>query len=222
MEDKRGNIGWGSQKVVKIHPDSPEMVRAEFRRKLSNEQIKSAYYYNKLIRLFFPKIIPKVYETGNDGESYIHAERAERDSDHIKMTYGVREAFEGMDDRALTEKEWKELENMIEDRRNVPEVKAFLKLASHYGFRLDNSGQNFTLLNRKIQYLDADCAWSYPERNPDFPYLNFDENLLSKAIEENLSHEDKKQAYAYLERIKALLRTEKENLQAKKNSKKAE
>mgnify|MGYP001234669953 CR=1 FL=1 len=58
-------IGIGVEKRIFRNELDPNKIRAEFREKLTDEEIKGIYYFNKLLHLLFPNNIPEIYRAGN-------------------------------------------------------------------------------------------------------------------------------------------------------------
>src|SRR3989338_2620135 len=187
-------IGGGSYKDVYVSPERHGEVTIEFKRKLDKEQIKSAYYINKILNLLFPDNIPLVSAAGNTKKSFlrgqksiIHAERIEHDPGHAKMQQlrAGKTSLDSGDTDFFTEQAKKE---------NDPDVKEFINRAKVAGIFVDDGGVNYSKIpGGKVKYLDLNPAWVYKGHTMKF---GFNADLLAEAIS-NLPADKKEIAHGY-------------------------
>ena len=187
-------IGGGSYKDVYVSPERPGEVTIEFKRKLDNGQIKSAYYLNKIAHLLFPDNVPLLSVAGNTKKSFlrrqksiIRAERIEHDPGHAKMQQlrADKTSLDSGDTDFFTEQAKKE---------NDPDVKEFINRAKVAGIFVDDGGVNYSKIpGGKVKYLDLNPAWVYKGHTMK---LGFNADLLAEAIS-NLPADKKGIAHGY-------------------------
>lgn len=208
MEKPREQIGAGYSKKVFSDPENQQRVDIEFREKLTNNQIKSVYYFNKLLKLFYPNNIPNVYIAGNKDDSYIKAEKLERDTEHERTANRLvtdDEYFMGNADSVLAQEDRDEVDSQIQIRTNDPRVLQFVKSVYQNGFLIDPAGQNYVFSkDGTLKYVELNPAWEY-----HFGEMmrSFDPERLEDAINKLLPSQ-REQATQYLNRINALLEEE--------------
>lgn len=201
-------IGIGRHKDVYVDSRKPDRIIAEFRGvKLDNEQIKSAYYLNKILHLLFPDNVPNVSAAGNAEKSYIESQRIEHDPDHenfqqIMLRQKIVSGFSGRDVRDALTKRAKDLD-----------VKTFVTKTREAGFIIDTGGINYSKMPGKpVKYLDLNPAWRYLDGSGKKTiFLNFNYEKLLDAIN-NLPLREKSIATPYFERLLDLVRQKQEEL----------
>ncbi|MDD5050472.1 MAG: hypothetical protein PHV93_01890 [Candidatus Pacebacteria bacterium] len=203
-------IGEGYFKKVYADSENPEKrIHAEFKMPLTNEQIKSAFYLNKIAHLLFPENIPEIhlaanergddpFATWHDRTGYLKADRVSTDETHDKLQTLHKKYFQ----EELTA-EGDESERLLQEEiSKKPEVKTFVSLAKASGLNIDSAGQNFSLKDGVVKYLELNPAWL--KRNHEFyPSIYFDKEKLSAAIDK-LPEDKKELAKTYFERLVSL------------------
>jgi hypothetical protein len=201
--EKREQVGEGNDKKVFADIQNPEeKVSVEFREKLSDDQIKSSYYFNKIAHLLFPENIPDVHIAGNqNGVSYIKAERFPHDEEHsYGQQLGIKHSayyLEGSGEKPSREEEDR-VDNDIANKSIDPRVQELVDAMRESGLAADSGGQNYSF--------GPDGSVKYLELNPGWYYFNeeikprFNVRKLKTAIEK-LSLDKRKEAQQYFDRL---------------------
>lgn len=205
---KENPIGIGNEKRVFAHPTNNERVVAEYREKLSNEEIKGVYYFTKLIHLLFPDNYPDIFKAGNTkdiGTATFEAEYIDQDAVLAKLSaYDVRdEAYliHG-EPSVVSEAERASLDTLAEKHAADERVHALVQDLRALGIPVDshNAG-NFSITpDDTIIYLDIQQPFVIDE---GVVKLRFNTAAMYRAVAalpENLQN----QAGIYLTRLMTL------------------
>jgi len=194
-------IGRGVSKMVFESENDKQIAVAEFHRPLTNDQIKSTYYLQKLIHLFFPKNTPDIEAAFNNRnrESFLYLEMGKRDPEHDKYNKILSQSGNSSAKKNASR-------GMAEHFRNVEnnrKVLNFRQEAEKRGFRIDFGGQNYSMDDEdNVQYLETNPGWEYRKRGAILYW--FDKEKLKKSIEE-LPECQKTEANKYFGRLISLL-----------------
>jgi len=213
MKEKK-QIGAGNDKNIFLNPANPEKrVVVIFRKQLTDEQLESALYLNKIMQLFFPQNIPKVYYAVNKGEeSAMDVERIRFDSLHAKLSelmIGHYKVPLG-EKNDLSETDQILLQSLIDKRHKDPKVLKLLKVTLEKGFILDIAGQNFSIdeSSGDVKYFDVDPAWEYEDDGSIT--MNFNKDKLFSAITAS-PEELQKEAMGYFNHLISLFENNSNN-----------
>ncbi len=192
-------IGAGFYKDVFTSKENPDLLIANFREPLGNDQVKSAYYLGKIAHILFPDNVPDIHAAFNsnkDQTSTLYLENAHTDKEHRQNNkYHVDRSNGGLrdEDRARLSRKYS-----IKNKKN-PEVKKLLKTMAEKGLEPDPNGLNFGRSEKgKVLYLDTDPGY-VDSLTPRI--LKFDSYLLRIAIEDLPEGSQKQQALNYFERL---------------------
>lgn len=218
---KLKQIGAGNDKEVFLDPSDPEKkVRVIFRKPLTNEQIKSAIYLNKIARLLLPDNILKVYSVDNKEKSSMSIERVRHDSLHSKLSkLMVRHYKTDLGEKSILSKDDQNLlSSLVDERRKDQKVIEFIHIAREKGLILDSAGQNFSIDESTgiLKSLDVDPAWVYEDDGSIT--INFDKDKLLTSVLE-LSKDSQQQARSYFNKLVTLFESTLENKGKKINIK---
>lgn len=205
----REPIGIGNEKRVFMHDVDPKRVVAEYREKLTNEEIKGVYYFTKLIHLLFPDNYPDIFKAGNTKIAHtatFEAQNIDRDEILTKLSlHAVQdEAYlMGADTISnFSDETHSDIEHLENIRTTDERVQALIYDLRTLGIPVDshNAG-NFSIRpNDTVVYLDIQQPFVIDDGEVK---LRFNTNAMYHAVAA-LPEDSQKQAGAYLSRLMEL------------------
>ncbi len=161
---KGEQIGTGAHKDVFDAAENPKRVVAEYKKNetLSDDQIKNAYYLQKIAHIFFPKNIPDIEAAFNypanpndlnpdtnkktkTGPSSLYIEKGFRDEGHDLINKHFVKLFRnGFRQGFPATSEHQSAKMLIRLNEDDPDVIDLIKFAKERGIILDRGGQNFS------------------------------------------------------------------------------
>jgi hypothetical protein len=203
-------IGQGAYKKVYLSKENYGRVIAEYHKNLSENQIKSLYYLNKLFKIFFPQNIPEInaaYNLQAQGakKSILYSKLGYRDELHKKTAKTIIETNRGESGGNKQDKD--KMHDYIHSNEQNPKITQFIKMAEQKGFFVDKGGQNFAIdENGIVSYLESNPAWVILKQGtPEEAYKYFvDIDKLRGAIV-NLDPSVMPTAIKYFERLVKLM-----------------
>ncbi len=205
-------LGIGNEKRIFLDGKYPERITAEYREKMTDEEIKGVYYFAKLIHLIFPDNYPNVFKAGNNKSnqpelSSFEGENIERDEVLVKLSeLDVRdeEYLMGNEPSILTQEETDEMEKLEQKRRGDERIIALTHDLREAGIPVDNQNvQNFSILpDDSVVYLDIIMPFRLDEDNR--VKLLFNTEKMFKTIAHMEDEEKRERAITYLSRLMTL------------------
>lgn len=186
--NERVPIGIGSEKRIFVHASDPSRVEGVYRERMSDADIKSVYYYNKLLHILFPDNTMDIYKAGNakneEASSFV-ADRAALDEEasvfaQLGVDAELRMATEGKFTNEF-EQRLSRAEDRGEELMNDERIINLHEKFAGAGVPLDWNHRNFTFDERgEAIFLDVqrpfEDEFNYERR------LRFDPDKLEAAI----------------------------------------
>ena len=217
---KGEQIGTGAHKDVFDAKENKNLVVAEYQNseKLTDNQIKSAYYLNKIGHIFFPKNIQDIEAAFNyppdtkspikgqlTGPSTLYINKGYRDVNHdIDSRLLVELTRQNLKMNQFTAIDIKEASEHFRQNKQDPKIIQFIKTAKEHGIFVDNGGQNFSRdPEGDIVYLETNPAWEIKEDGHIFYYAV--PGKIRDAIINLKDPAQRERAIKYYERLIALM-----------------
>ena len=212
MFKKGERIGEGTEKKIFADADNPDRVIAEYNRKEveSARQLKSAYYFQKIIRCLFPENFPDIHLASFKEKAVLVSDRVDTDEGH--RAYSRSRIIR--DEKPLGVVDKVKADEFLNKIRSDPRVKKLYYSLLDVGIKIDSAYSNFAYDPQdNLIYLDTSYAWSYQgsehgsEVNPYYDY-----EKLQKAIEGIKDETVKRKAIDYLDRLERLRMEEEQEI----------
>ncbi len=215
-------IGTGNEKRVFQHPNNSEKVIGQYRDELTNEEIKSVYYFGKLVQLLFPESYTAPTQVGNDGlsdKSMFIAPRVSLDPTAEKLAnYSVEdeEYLMGEESSVFSSSERNAIDSFADKAILNPQFRELSTAMRYAGLPIDSENPgNFTInKNGTAVYLDVMQPFVV---NDGGVILRFNKNNLIQALTEIEDEATRNQANFYLSRTLELYEEAKSNWQERSN-----
>lgn len=155
----------GAHKTVEVLKDNPDVVRATFKY-ADRAEAYGTYLCGKLANIFFPRVMPKILNFGQDksGKYYIDSERVALDALHLQA-----QAERNMSKRKISSLKTERNAHEIDfyQKRGGDSFQSMFHISNDFastGLPFDAHPYNWTFAENQIKNVDFKSAWMDPGR----------------------------------------------------------